>query len=63
MMVTLVAGGGDDILRTVVRMSQGMQENATKPNLGNGKALLNIRGRPREDANLLSPSFHPEWVF
>jgi hypothetical protein len=34
MMVTLVAGGGDDILRTVVRMSQGMQENATKPNLG-----------------------------
>ena len=34
MMVTLVVGGGDDILRTVVKMSQGMQEDATKPNLG-----------------------------
>ena len=77
MMVTLVAGGGDDILRTVVRMSQGMQENATKPNLGiddvaispnrasarNGKALLNIQGRPREHANLLSSSLHPKWGF
>ena len=34
MIETLVAGGRDDISRTVVRMSQGMQENATKPNLG-----------------------------
>jgi hypothetical protein len=34
MIETLVAGGRDDLSRTVVRMSQGMQENATKPNLG-----------------------------
>lgn len=34
MMVTLLAGGGDDVPRTVVRMSRGKQENATKPHLG-----------------------------